>query len=58
VSIQGKPPALAIGCVAYFSADVPWLRLEVFDPEPNEIEPIAIEFDGFVREFWDLAPIS
>lgn len=45
VSIQGGPPALAIGCVAYFSAEFPWLRLEVFDPVSSEVEPMAMEFD-------------
>ena len=45
VSIQGRPPVLAIGCVAYFSAEVPWLRLDVFDPEPREIESMAINVD-------------
>jgi hypothetical protein len=45
VSIQGRPPALAVGCVAYLSSEAPWLRLDVFDPVPHEIEPTAVEFD-------------
>ena len=45
ISIQGRPPALAMGCIAYFSAEYPWLRLEVIDPELHEIEPVAMEFD-------------
>lgn len=57
VSIQGKAPDLAIGCVSYFSYEAPywsrsttssgtpWLKLEVFDPPPHEVEPVAIEFD-------------
>jgi hypothetical protein len=51
VSIQGKPPDLAIGCVAHFSPVKNWLAsvakplaLEVFDP-PIEVEPFAIDFD-------------
>jgi hypothetical protein len=45
ISIQGGPPWLSIGCVAYFSSEAPWLRLDVFDPVPHEIEATAIEFD-------------
>jgi hypothetical protein len=56
VSIQGKPPDLAMGCVSYFSYEAPfwsrsstssgapWLKLEVFDPAP-EVEPVSVEFD-------------
>lgn len=45
VSIEGSPPALALGCVASFPPRVPWLRIDAIDPELEEIEPTAISVD-------------
>lgn len=45
LSVAGAPPALALGCVASFPPQAPWLRIDAFDPEQNEIEPTAISVD-------------
>lgn len=45
VSIEGSPPALALGCVASFPPRAPWLRIDAIDPEQEEIEPTAISVD-------------
>ena len=45
VSIGGRPPDLALGCVASFPPAVPGLRVDAFDPKSGEVEPIAIQFD-------------
>ena len=46
VSIDGKPPGLALGCVASFPPSVPGLRVDAFDPEPDEVEHLAIQVDS------------
>lgn len=45
ISIQGSPPTLALGCVAYFKPQAPWLKLAVIDPAPGEPEPLSIQVD-------------
>lgn len=66
VSIQGRPPDLAMGCVSYFSNDgptwstsstyspTPWLKLEAFDPV-SEVEPVSIEsdMDRFILTYYE-----
>jgi hypothetical protein len=55
VSIGGRPPDLALGCVASFPPAVPGLRVDAFDPEPGEVEPIAIQldFDRYVLAYYE-----
>ena len=45
ISVQGAPPAIALGCVSYFNSGSPWLRMDVFDPPPDELTPFSIEVD-------------
>jgi hypothetical protein len=45
ISIMGQQPALALGCVASFPPGTSAMRIDAFDPEPGEVEPIAIDVD-------------
>jgi hypothetical protein len=45
VSIDGAPPTLALGCVASFPPPASELRVDAFDPEAEEIEPVALQVD-------------
>jgi hypothetical protein len=45
ISIAGAPPALALGCVASFPPPASKLRVDAFDPEMEEVEPVALDVD-------------
>jgi hypothetical protein len=45
ISIAGAPPALTLGCVASFPPPDSELRVDAFDPEMEEIEPVALDVD-------------
>jgi hypothetical protein len=42
LSIQDRPPSLALGCVISFPPQHPALRIDAFDPESVPVEPISI----------------
>jgi hypothetical protein len=45
ISVAGSPPSLALGCVASFPRNTRTLRIDAFDPESGEIEPVRINVD-------------
>jgi hypothetical protein len=55
ISVGGSPPSLALGCVASFPPATRVLRVDAFDPEPREPEPIAIgvDFDRFILAYYE-----
>lgn len=55
LSIEGAPPALALGCVASFPPNTAWLRVDTFDPEQHEIEPtaISVNLDRYMLAYYE-----
>jgi hypothetical protein len=45
ISIEGQPPALALGCVASFPPQTSVMRVDAFDPEPEIEDQLAISVD-------------
>jgi hypothetical protein len=53
-SIQGQKPALAIGCISYFSSQEPWLRMDVIDPKfDSEGIELGVDADRFILTYYE-----
>jgi hypothetical protein len=55
VSIDGRPPAIAMGCVSYFASATSPLAFEVVDPPSKEVEPVSlpVNFDRFILSYYE-----
>jgi hypothetical protein len=55
VSIDGQPPALALGCVASFPPQTSIMRVDAFDPEPTVAEPLtmSVDLDRYMLAYYE-----
>jgi hypothetical protein len=56
VSVAGERPWIALGCVASFPPNTQEMRIDAFDPEDEELEPIELEevgIDRYVRAYYE-----
>jgi hypothetical protein len=53
-SIQGQEPALAIGCISYFSNQERWLRMDVIDSKfDSEGIELDVDADRFTLTYYE-----
>jgi hypothetical protein len=55
LSIENRPPSLALGCVTSFPPRYPALRVDAFDPESGPVEPISVpvDLDRFILAYYE-----